>query len=330
MVNYFKKWLLVFLGMVIFFPVGVSACNNDVNIYLFHSKDCSHCKEELKVLEDIYEKYSNLNIYEYEIHNKENKDLFFEVMDALGVLDVGVPFLVIGDSYYVGYSVEYSRLKIIKTIDYYTNYGYEDKVSSILGLEKGKVCDATDEQLSIDDFMESYGKYEIFGYDVDNMEMELVSLILGIFSELNVISVVLMVAVSFVLLKCKNNYREKYLLFLDFMMSFIFCDILMLCFKSDIFVLVGLLGLLVTFCLKREKWVVCCLIGVINSCSLFYFNNNYYMVFKNKLEICRFGWFENSIQWLIYFVGVCLCLWLVFIFVYYLINKFFVKKYQGC
>ena len=86
--------------------VGVKVDSNKINLYLFHSSDCSHCAEERVWLETIKETYKgSLNVYEYEVnHNQDNAVLMEKAKARLGVENNYVPFTVIGERNYVGFS----------------------------------------------------------------------------------------------------------------------------------------------------------------------------------------------------------------------------------
>lgn len=77
-----------------------------INIYLFHGEECPHCAEEREWLKDIQKKYKKyIKIYKYEVwHNEENSHMMEEAAKKLDTEAKGVPFTVIGDSYYVGFS----------------------------------------------------------------------------------------------------------------------------------------------------------------------------------------------------------------------------------
>ena len=48
---------------------------NLVNIYLFHSYTCKHCKEEIKLLDELEKEYDNIKVYKYEVNENENGEL---------------------------------------------------------------------------------------------------------------------------------------------------------------------------------------------------------------------------------------------------------------
>ena len=75
---------ILFILLVFVINVSLVYAGNDknlVNIYLFHSDTCPHCKEEIKFLDDIKNDYDNIKIYMYEIGDSENVRLLNELAD---------------------------------------------------------------------------------------------------------------------------------------------------------------------------------------------------------------------------------------------------------
>ena len=124
-----KKYLIVFLWLLLLIPnyvfaishdyedvvydiVNVEKENDKINLYLFHSADCSHCAAEREWLEEIKKDYSEyLNVYEYEVtYNLYNSNLMLKVNDRLLANNTNVPFTIIGDKYFTGFSVTTSSL----------------------------------------------------------------------------------------------------------------------------------------------------------------------------------------------------------------------------
>ena len=92
--------------------LNIKVEKDKVNLYLFYGKECPHCEEEREWLKQIkidYKKY--LNVYEYEVwHNDKNKAKMEEIKSIVGEEKSGVPFTVIGDTEYVGYSEALSSI----------------------------------------------------------------------------------------------------------------------------------------------------------------------------------------------------------------------------
>ena len=78
----------------------------EVNVNVFYGEDCPFCARQeqfLKVLKS--ELGDNLNIQRYEVwHNDENSELLSNVRTALNNTDDGVPFVVIGNKAFTGYT----------------------------------------------------------------------------------------------------------------------------------------------------------------------------------------------------------------------------------
>ncbi|MBE6160851.1 MAG: hypothetical protein E7158_01340 [Firmicutes bacterium] len=85
---------------------GTKIDNEKINLYLFHGQECPHCEQERKWLESIKEEYKDyLNINMFEVwHDKNNAKMMDAVATSLGKKSDGVPFTVIGDTVFIGFS----------------------------------------------------------------------------------------------------------------------------------------------------------------------------------------------------------------------------------
>ncbi|HOB26076.1 MAG TPA: hypothetical protein PLB45_02950 [Bacilli bacterium] len=118
-----KKIIKYFILLICLLPLNAFALTNDyqddiasivnkpieddkVNIYLFEGEGCPHCKQEKEWLETIKEKYPDqINVYEFEVwYNPSNNNLLSQVQTKLSSSAVGVPYTVIGNSFYSGFS----------------------------------------------------------------------------------------------------------------------------------------------------------------------------------------------------------------------------------
>lgn len=77
-----------------------------VTVYLFYSSSCVHCKAENAFLDGLKDEYGNtIDIKRYEVtQNATNNNYLKQVKEKIGSTSSGVPFTVIGEKYYVGYS----------------------------------------------------------------------------------------------------------------------------------------------------------------------------------------------------------------------------------
>ena len=142
--------LLVVLGLLVVFNTNVSASDIDnttqekniVNIYVFKTRTCYHCKELTKYLDELTEKYDNIvvNDYYYEGKNvilyKEYKALFKENGFKTGD---GFPFTIVGGVAFSGDSV--AKFYLEKYIEKYT---YNDFVDVFQKYQNGEEIKESD------------------------------------------------------------------------------------------------------------------------------------------------------------------------------------------
>lgn len=90
---------------------------NKVNIYFFWGSTCHHCKEEFAFFDEIQEEYGDYyNLYTYEVwNNPDNAEIMKKFASALNEEAKGVPYTVIGDVSFIGFS-ESDKEKFIETI----------------------------------------------------------------------------------------------------------------------------------------------------------------------------------------------------------------------
>ena len=128
-----KKLLTILILLILLIPFRVNGLDK-IDLYLFHSKTCPHCKEEVKYLEELKKDKDNLEVHLYEItENKENSKLLKTVQDIMDEETSYVPFTVIGNKVYVGFSNN-TKLKIENTVKAYEkdNDEYIDVVDGII------------------------------------------------------------------------------------------------------------------------------------------------------------------------------------------------------
>ncbi|MBN1916177.1 hypothetical protein JW796_04295 [Candidatus Dojkabacteria bacterium] len=109
--------------------------NNTLNVYLFYGDGCPHCSKERVFLNTIHEKYpERVSIHEYEVYyNQKDIESFTKAIDHLKIDVAGVPFLVIGEKYYVGYGDDDSTgQEILTEIERCLENGCKDNLSKLL------------------------------------------------------------------------------------------------------------------------------------------------------------------------------------------------------
>ena len=118
-----KIILFIILFLVVLLPINTYALSKDykdvvsdvtktkvdeekINLYLFRGEGCPHCADEEEFLEKIKKEYKDyLNIYDFEVwYDEDNSKMMKELKEKLDVSEEGVPFTIIGEDTYVGYS----------------------------------------------------------------------------------------------------------------------------------------------------------------------------------------------------------------------------------
>lgn len=219
-----KKYvqLLIIILLLLALPINAKANKNLVNIYFFHSKDCSHCNEEIKFLDSIEKKYNNVKIYRYEIHEDNNNEKRKKVIELYDLKSNGVPLTIIGNTPYIGYGENISNKKYIKTIEYYSRYGYEDKVGTLLNIDKLPTYKLDENTKSLEEFIKEYGNYKLIGnLYTDKLDVSSNAIVLGVLSEINIVNIGLIIMIVLLLEKIKNNKTKMVLLFIYFIILFI-------------------------------------------------------------------------------------------------------------
>lgn len=166
-----KKLYLLITTILLLLPISISA-KEKVDLYLFHSETCSHCQAEIEYLNKLEEEYDNLELHLYEINNsKKNTELMIEIKNKLNIDSPNVPFTVIGNYYYIGYS-EGIKEGIKELVDKYTE---EEQIDVIKPILEGK------EVPDVEILNGEIKTINIFGKDINPAKLSLpvLSIILG-------------------------------------------------------------------------------------------------------------------------------------------------------
>lgn len=197
--------LFIILSILAFNKINVEAktkeTKNLVNIYFFNSNTCSHCKEENEFLSEINEDYNNIKIYKYEIHESYSRQILKQVEDLYHQKINSVPLTIIGNKVYTGFS-ERNKLEFRKTIEYYSKYGYEDYLGKSLNIEL-PTYNINKENISLNEFKETYHNYNIFGLKTDNIESSTIAILLGLSDSLHILSILGIVLLALITYKIK-------------------------------------------------------------------------------------------------------------------------------
>lgn len=120
------------LLIMIVFPIKAFA-TNEVNIYFFNSDSCGICKQEETYLQALKERYPNIRVYSYEVSSNDNNNLMLEAKKIYNITKDGVPFTVIGDSAYLGFSQNQKAIFQKRVYEYSINK-YKNELGTKLGI----------------------------------------------------------------------------------------------------------------------------------------------------------------------------------------------------
>ena len=144
-----KKWLtLLIVNLFLFIPnvfalsdtyvdklselTNTEVKENTVNIYLFYGETCPHCKKEKEWLNVMQAKYGNeINVVTFEVwNNKDNASMLQLAKSLFGETNAGVPFTVIGEDSFVGYTEAFGNT-MEQSICKYLGKEYKENVFSL-------------------------------------------------------------------------------------------------------------------------------------------------------------------------------------------------------
>ena len=121
------KYLLLLLVAVFVIPFTVLAdeeevteVSREVNVYVFRGDGCPHCADAEEWFQSIEEEYgSQFEVVDYETwYNEENAALMDQVAKARGEEPSGVPYIIIGNKSWFGFTDSYAdeMLEEIKSL----------------------------------------------------------------------------------------------------------------------------------------------------------------------------------------------------------------------
>jgi len=179
-----KTLLLIFLSF--WFITQNASAQNIVNAYVFYGEGCPHCAKERTLLSSIQEKYAdNVKVYEYEVYNNPNNiKLLKDVAQKLNISVDGVPFLIIGDRDYVGFSDSTSPAIITDRIEYCIDHGCNDKIDSILGIQT-KNSNEQNVNESIEESDDFFTIPVIGNINAKTISLPLITIIMGVLDGFN-------------------------------------------------------------------------------------------------------------------------------------------------
>ena len=144
-----KISFLIIAAIMLLIPFAVKADEKSkVNVYLFRGEGCPHCEEAIEWFDNTLSKDEEYSKYyelvQYEVwYDEDNAKLMDKVAEALGTEANGVPFIVIGDKHFSGFSSSQSPDQIKEAIK--AEYESDDKVDMVESVKNGKTVEKKEE-----------------------------------------------------------------------------------------------------------------------------------------------------------------------------------------
>lgn len=227
-----KKVLAFVISLLLFMPV-IQAEEKYINVYLFHSNTCPHCKQELAWFNEYLKENDNVNLYDYEISSGENIEKYYGVQDILDYESNGVPFLVVGNDVVVGFSDSLiSRIETL--IDHYLTSDYIDEVGKYLNVDtyeseiinniEGELSENTitpseeniDNENNNDVVLNNYEVPIIGEFNAKNVSLPLLAIVMGFVDGFNPCALWILVFLISMLFGM-NNKKKMWILGLTFL-----------------------------------------------------------------------------------------------------------------
>ena len=241
------KKLLIFITFIFSFILCIGDVSaKAVNVYVFHSDTCSHCKAAIRYLESIKDRY-DLNVYKYEVNDEGAKDKIKIVEDYFDVSIASVPVVIINNRHMRGYSDTTTSQMYLYNIKLASDPDFVDEIGIKLGEVNENVVKKENKKVY---------KISLFNKTItlkDNTFYN--SVILGITKSINPIIIFGSLLLSLIILVLGKNY--KYVL-LNIIIDLIMC----LLFSLNIFNLKDMYEVIVVIRILVALLII--IIGLLN------------------------------------------------------------------
>lgn len=236
-----KKILLwLILTITLLFPMAINA--EEINLYLFHSQDCTHCQSERKWLESIKDKYDNLNIYEYEItRNSDNSALLDKVKERLSSTSNYVPYTVIGEQHWIGWN-EDNKAKITEAIENY-DFSKRDIVNEVINNIDGEKIGNNDDSIENNDDKTEFTVPVLGKIDAKKVSLPIMAMVIGFVDGFNPCAMWVLIFLISMLLGMKDK-KKMWILGLTFLI-----------FSGLVYLLFMLAWLNIAVSLSSIRWI---------------------------------------------------------------------------
>ena len=205
-----KKLLAFLISLFLFLPISVNA-SEVIDIHLFYSSSCPHCKQEKEYLKEKEKNDDSIKVHLYEVSsNEENSILLDKVQELINGESNYVPYTVIGSKYKVGFNNS-TKLELDNIIKSYKEEGYVDIVSGIIdgSITSDNISDYLEKSnVEVDDTVD----IPILGkVDPKSVSLPLLAIVMGLIDGFNPCAMWILLFLISMLLGMKDRKRMFYL-----------------------------------------------------------------------------------------------------------------------
>lgn len=98
-------------------PDGKVIDEGKICVYFFFGQGCPHCAEEKPFLEEMKNKYPELEIYDFEVYyNQDNVNFWEDICKKYNVKPYGVPMTFIGNKVFIGFNKKVNTFSFLSIL----------------------------------------------------------------------------------------------------------------------------------------------------------------------------------------------------------------------
>ncbi len=106
------SFFVLFILLAALFFIPIADAQSSVSLYYFYGEECSHCKEVTVLIEELEEKFPEIEVHKFEIsYNATNSELFNAFIQAYNPPAVDIPAAFIGNKSLIGYELTEEKLE---------------------------------------------------------------------------------------------------------------------------------------------------------------------------------------------------------------------------
>ncbi len=238
----FKRLLQILLVVLYLLPHSSIAQTNALHIYIFWGDGCPHCTKAKTYLYSVEKKYPQIRLVDFEVYkNKHNQELFTEVGKILQKDITGVPFIVIGNEVFSGFSESISPQKIEQRISFCLQNSCPDSVENLASKEGISEKDRSIAEVVEKDLLPEKVLIPFFGeVNTENVSLPVFTVIMGVLDGFNPCAMWILLFLISMLLGMKDK-KKMWILGVTFIVTSAFVYFLFMVAWLKLILFIGMI-----------------------------------------------------------------------------------------